>query len=607
MEADSLATLGLQLRAEADEWLGELLGPWHLPGAEAAAEPLAELALLESAVARLAGQVAELERLESSLTAGFPGAPVPAVLADDAAALDEPGADPRPVRRGRDGGAPPMSPAPSSASQDRQPVQDAAGARADRPRIASVSSGSGDGVRRDDVGSLAPEPMTRRRLDVPFSAPADDRGAADRRSGAPDTASPRAAREWDAPPSSGGGIGGLGDLAMLAGSGGLDVPPDAEQPNDGASWDQPRFAGDVERAGGASAWDDPASPRRETAWGDAPRPSPSAPSDAVTREGPTSGRIDSPSMDAAARPIRLRAWDGRATDESWSGGSAAEPDRSSSPEGASGDQERDGGAARAERRWTDLPASIARLAADAGLAFGVPESVALPFLSMPGEPEAGAIGEGLAERNEAGRSGGSVAIDRRPRGFPAPRSGSAATSAAWPGTTDAADRGRAEFDGAVANTGGMASLAALGELAEEIGRAASVAGFDGLAADAEGVAAREVARAVGRRVRTAAEILGALGETALTVDSAPRLQGSTEWPTLAPEPVERPAAEPGAAPDPQPRAVADEPPVAIVRSVEAAPRDAFPEPLSLADVDVQDLMDALAREIMHEYRRHYGA
>ena len=26
MEADALATLGLQLRAEADEWLGELLG-----------------------------------------------------------------------------------------------------------------------------------------------------------------------------------------------------------------------------------------------------------------------------------------------------------------------------------------------------------------------------------------------------------------------------------------------------------------------------------------------------------------------------------------------------------------------------------------------------
>jgi len=545
MAGDELATLGLQIRGEAAEWLGGLLAGWTLPGADAAIEPIAELVILERAVAALAGQVAELEELEAALTAGFPGTPSPALSAD-AAANEE--AEPRTGRRGSDTG-PWIAPSPSTPA-DRRTRDGVADAQARPPRVAPVS-----------------------------------RAAESGRETAAGAGSVRTERGVDASPSPGGGIRGIGDLASLAGSAGLDLPPDADQPNAAAHRDLPRAVSDG--SAGRRGWED------ATGSASAPRPS-SAPVRDDAASGRTAGRTRDDAADpgsAAPQEDASRDLPGPAPirrparDQSASGGLAAGRDRDAAagPAGHDADTgparefrvDSDDHAARDERRWDDLPPSLAGVARNDALTLGLlgPGSVALPFLSIPGEPDADADSTS-PERGGAVRASGRGSIDRDRIGSPAP----------W--RRDEAAAGRP----AIGESGGAAAQGWI----DEFGGAANPLVSPGLA------------RAAGRRVRPAAEILSALGEGALTVESAPRLEGSAEWPTLAPEPVERPAAEPGAAPDPRPRAPDDEPPVAFVRSVEPAPPDAFPEPLAWPDLDVQDLMDALAREIMHEYRRYYG-
>jgi hypothetical protein len=108
------------------------------------------------------------------------------------------------------------------------------------------------------------------------------------------------------------------------------------------------------------------------------------------------------------------------------------------------------------------------------------------------------------------------------------------------------------------------------------------------------------------RRRPAAEILAGLQMTPPMSGAARRQETTTHAPVLAVPPASRLAPEAGAAPDPAARARADEVPITVVRTVEDAPPAELPEPLSWPDMDVSDLMDALAREIMHEYRRYYG-
>ncbi|HET7461182.1 MAG TPA: hypothetical protein VFJ82_08030 [Longimicrobium sp.] len=607
MAGDELATLGLEIRGEAAEWIGGLLGGFTLPGAEAAAEPIAELVILERAVAALAGQVAELEELETALTAGFPGAALPAPPVDAAPGETE-DAGPRAGRPGR-GAEPWVAPAPSAAGERPWP-RDAGDVHDGPPRVPPFTRGAGEGGR-GDVGPPSPA----RPADRPFTPP-EEREPAARSEAARRVDAPRADRPPNLAPSIGGGIRGLGDLASLAGAAGLELPPETGQPAAAPRRNPPPppHPGGPDAAGGQRGWEDagPAaasSPARGSApgWEDAtdtasaPRPGTAPRADDARRPRAAWDEADrapadtprtwddrleplpgdpttagAPAPAPARTPIRLRSWDrpeGGAPAAGWERDAGTGPVGES--RGGTGDPE-----APDERRW-DLPPSLAGLARGDALTLGLlgPGAVALPFLAMPGEadPEAEGAGSTSGERGGAPRgSGDGGTADRRGAGFPAPRQRDAAAPAGWPAAGEEQDPAAQPW-------------------------------IDEFGADPNPLQAPGLARALGRRVRPAAEILAALGEGARTVESAPRLEGSAEWPTLAPEPAERPAPEPGAAPDPRPRAPDDEPPVAIVRSVEAAPPEAFTEAPGWPDLDVQDLMDALAREIMHEYRRYYGA
>jgi ribonuclease E len=98
MAADSLAALGLELRAEAVAWLAELT-PAALPdGSLAARELFTALGALEAEVADAAADEVELTRLQAWLTAGFsappePFAPADAVVAEVMDAARRAGAD----------------------------------------------------------------------------------------------------------------------------------------------------------------------------------------------------------------------------------------------------------------------------------------------------------------------------------------------------------------------------------------------------------------------------------------------------------------------------------------------------------------------------------
>lgn len=370
---------------------------------------------------------------------------------------------------------------------------------------------------------------------------------------------PRPTSALDVPPTGSGGIRGLGDLAMLAGAHGLDLPPDAE-PTSAEPMPAYETAGDRERATGQRRWDGAPgrAASRETAL-----PSPSSASDEPPFAAPTPA------------PIRLRGWD--------------RPPAGDQPE-ASG-AEVDGGTAgddRKPRRWPGLPMSDASVVRDGGIA---PEGltsgpIALPFLHMPGEP----VNEGSASESGAAP-------------FPAP-SGRAVPP--WPATPGGArDSGPASpgfFGGAANEAGDARDAAALPRTPGRLRPAAEI--LAGLR-----VAAPTAATARETRTRAAAfEVEEALRRAA-GADGGQVREGTTRAAVIgavpAAEPAARRAPEAGAAPDPTPRAAADEP-VTILRTVEHAPPAELPEPLSWPDRDVTELMDALTREIMHEYRRYYG-
>jgi hypothetical protein len=542
MAGEELAALGLELRGRADAWLAGLLDGWTLPGAEAAAEPLAELSLLERDVAALAGQVATLEALRSALTAGFPGAPAP-VLAD----------------------------APADEDIDPDAVRDA---RARPPAPQEVRSGADDRAeRRGGEGGSEPPP--------PHGTSGTERRSADREV---DVASP--------PPSSARGIRGLGDLAALAGSDGLDLDagraesaPPADRGGQDGGWDDaspsdarpdPTRGGDrwaevdpppmrIDRAREDSRPDRPASgaeptslapqPIRLPTWdladrtmaADQDRQQDTAPppADAGTESGGRArgdlarpdasvSRGDAPS--AAPPPIRLPTRARRNAEAAADADRARDIDPAFDPRGESGNS------ATAQGRWSDLPPSMANPARGGGLTLALlePRRIALPFLDPPVQPAEDAV----VEDNRS--------VDRGFAGRPIASRESAP--------------GRA----------GDAQPHARGD-------------------------ARSPLPSIGRRIVPAAEILGALGETARSVDVA-RLAEGVEEP--AQESAGRLAREPGGI-DP-PARVAGEETVAIVREVDAGGRGLLAEPPGWPDLDVQDLMDALAREIAHEYRRHYG-
>ncbi|HEU4561827.1 MAG TPA: hypothetical protein VFS20_28640 [Longimicrobium sp.] len=555
MAPDELTALGLELRAQAVGWLEELLDGCTLPGAEAAAEPLWELGLLETAVVRLADEIAELTRVEATLTSGFPGSPAPALPVDDTAS--EAADTQAPPRRGPAGQATARASTavPAGAGEDR--TWDAVPASASRSVAWPTSTGE-----------------ARRRLELPASpAPESPEASAGGVPAEPDL--PRRARSLDTAPPSSVGIRGLGDLAMLAGSSGLDLPPDAEPAAAETRADSGPAAGPrqwdgaspaVSARSGEASWPSPAPTRdearsptsgsppiRRRAWDLSPMAGGHADASgaewdgsAAQEDAPLPGFTlesnEAPSATPAAAPIRRRAWDhlpagdpAEASGAAWEGGLTRED--------------------RGTRGGIVLPESAATAAREGSLALGAVTSgpIALPFLRMPGET----ADEGSPDGGDAAPFFPAPAAPTRPVVPPAVRGG---------------------------------------------GRTSGPAASDFAGGDAD----EPVALPRSSRRRPAAEILAGLQMTPPIAGAVQRQEASPHAPVLPVPPTARLAPEAGAAPDPTPRAIAGEVPVAVVRAAEHAPPAELPEPLSWPDLDVAELMDALTREIMHEYRRHYG-
>jgi len=110
----------------------------------------------------------------------------------------------------------------------------------------------------------------------------------------------------------------------------------------------------------------------------------------------------------------------------------------------------------------------------------------------------------------------------------------------------------------------------------------------------------------GPRLRPAAEILGALGSPAAQRPSdpiAPVAPGAPRTIIDPPQPATADAAERMQASG---ATLPAEVPTVLARSTVDPAADEPTEPPSWPEADVTDVMDALAREIMHEYRRYYG-
>jgi hypothetical protein len=137
-------------------------------------------------------------------------------------------------------------------------------------------------------------------------------------------------------------------------------------------------------------------------------------------------------------------------------------------------------------------------------------------------------------------------------------------------------------------------------------------------ADADERTVARVAGMAGPRLRPAAEILGALGAPAATRTAdpiVPPAPGAPRTIIAAPPPIARRDAEwPAITDAAQVDAIqtADaatlpaEIPTILVRGTVAPAADELTEPPSWPEADVTDVLDALSREIMHEYRRYYG-
>lgn len=479
MADDALAALGLELRAEAAAWLAELT-PGALPdGTHAARELFQALGQLEAEVADAAANEVELTRLQAWLTAGFFAAPEPFALADVVVAevMEEA------RRREPESGAGTAGSVAASAGADEFA---AGGAQSPPARPAA------DG----------PLPRTGGIADPP--APADARRVDDGRGGWPGaSAEPREAtaadrRSLDGSPA--GGIQGLAALAALAGSGGVEIPVDADHPPHAV--EQPRGGADrgaVEPEIGAY-------------------PRPAHPVD-VDRDEPS--------------PLRRLVADARSS-------TSADP---------SPDTRR---AREVDRDDVHLPPRIVRIPftpqavervddADEGWTAGAP--LPIPFVTQPGDDA------------PSGSAAGPTPDTRQPIAIPSMRvfDGGAAVD-----PTPAPDARRpAEVE-----------WAAFAEPAEST----------------ESFLAR-AARAAGQRLRPAAEIVAGEASAARTALPAPADPAARQI-------IPAPPAEP------------DVYPTVLAREVVPAPRAV--EAVEWPAPDVTDLLDALASEIAHEYRRYYG-
>jgi hypothetical protein len=134
-------------------------------------------------------------------------------------------------------------------------------------------------------------------------------------------------------------------------------------------------------------------------------------------------------------------------------------------------------------------------------------------------------------------------------------------------------------------------------------------------ADADERTVASVAGMTGPRLRPAAEILGALGSAATrTADPiVPPAPGAPRTILAPPQPIARRDAEwpaiteaaaiEGTQAD---ATLPTEVPTVLVRGTVDPAADELTEPPSWPEADVTDVLDALSREIMHEYRRYYG-
>ncbi len=135
-------------------------------------------------------------------------------------------------------------------------------------------------------------------------------------------------------------------------------------------------------------------------------------------------------------------------------------------------------------------------------------------------------------------------------------------------------------------------------------------------ADADERTVARVAGMAGPRLRPAAEILGALGAAAesRTADPiVPPAPGAPRTILAPPQPIARRDAEwPAITEAEEAMQAADaatlpaEVPTVLVRGTVDPAADELIEPPSWPEADVTDVLDALSREIMHEYRRYYG-
>jgi hypothetical protein len=557
MPAEDIALLGAELRAELNGLIVELLEGLIEPAARETDEVWAELERLEGEVGELAAEQAELGRLQEWLTAGFYADAPPIAL--------------------------PAAPAPD-------PDADAPdGSEAARLLAAAPPSLPGAASRRE-IGIDAPPSHPRKWEMPPAPSSAERLGAAGE-----DAPTIRRTSPFDPPADAGdrdrfdrSGDGGSRDLNPFApprdaGSADrdrwVDASPTSEARRGGFDGDPHRPAqaksaggigglGDLAALAGLGGLDlpftaDEPPAERETTAAEARRTPPPASARSASPERSWSApdtpsatdRDPSPAV-APAQPIRLRGWPEAASAErpassgGWSDGSAAARSASSETMGEAAS------AAMTAGELARLDAERAARSWDALMAVAGAAEVAFPFERMPGE----------------------AADDLAPASLPRPASPSLPASSGW----------------------------------------VSADAMDGpWMADADERTVAQVARMAGPRLRPAAEILGALGASpAASADPIiPPAAGAPRTIIAPPQPV------PAARRDAEWAAAVDaaewmqaadaatlpaEVPTVLVRGTVDPAADELTEPPSWPEADVTDVLDALSREIMHEYRRYYG-
>jgi len=555
MAAENIGEIGAELRAEYGGWLGGLLEGWIDPEAADTADVLAELARLEDAVATLAADQAELGRLQSWLTAGFhadappialPLAPTPAAAADDA----------------RDGGeAARLLGIPSPSAPRTRPTGGFAadpggwripGAPTRSPdRLAAIEDARTSGFDRP-VGSGDGD------RDLPGSGDRDRGGSAernrfdvtadgesvDRDRWGDGSAAPSEARH-------GALDGDPHRPAQMKGAGGIGGLGDLAALAGLGGLDLPFTADDF--TADDPRTDDPTAidPPRRPASPDLPTP-PRARTWSAPDAPPATERDPSSTL-TTPQPIRLRGWPNAASvgrsgsSAERSGSPAAEWAGGSASPGSMARGSGEGSSEAARRAVEDAERAARSWEALAAMAGGA--EVAFPFERMPGEDD--------------------QAADLAPAPLPRPAS-PPVVSRGW----DDADAMSGPF-----------------------------------MADADERTVAQLAGMPGPRLRPAAEIVGALGAPRAADPIAPGAPRTiiAPPPSLARRDTEWPALADGA--EATPADVATHPaevPTVLVRGTVAPAADEPTEPPSWPEADVTDVLDALSREIMHEYRRYYG-